>query len=545
MRVSAAQLRLLRPREATAPTSEGTVNGDGTRAPARGGGGMSYAKQILLMFGGCLAISAITLLWPSTPTYDPWAWIMWGREITQFDLVTEGGPSWKPLPILFTTPFSLFGDDLAPYLWLWLSRAGGLVACGFAFRIARRLVGGGIYGALAGISGAAALFASNKYVRDAALGNSEPLLAAAFLWAFERHLDGRRDHAFYLGVAAALLRPEAWPFLALYCIWLWFSEPRLRLRMVGAWVLIPALWFLPEWWGAGDPFRAGARANAPNPGSTAFADSPAVELFKRFAESTIAPVEAGTLVATIVAAVAYVRRRTQGAILALAAIGFAWFALVAVMTEAGFAGNQRYLMVTTAAVSVLGGIGAVRLLQGVEIAGRRVLGTPKAGRIAAGVAFVLGLAVASPTIIAKADNTARVQGGLEHEAYLWADLKSLIDDNGGRERLLACGGVFSGPFQTQMVAYELGVHGIQVGWKETPPPGVVFRTRTVPDGPLVTKPTDDRYRQVDQGGKWRLLTVPPEGNRADGCPEASPASPKAPAPEGSGIGDQPLRVIGD
>jgi len=28
----------------------------------------------------------------------------------------------------------------------------------------------------------------------------------------------------------------------------------------------------------------------------------------------------------------------------------------------------------------------------------------------------------------------------------------------------------SGPFQTQMVAYELGIHGIQVGWKITPPP---------------------------------------------------------------------------
>jgi hypothetical protein len=546
MRVSAAQLRLLRPREAASPPApDATNNGDGR--PTAGGGrdGMSYGAQIAWLSAGCLALSAISLLWPATPTYDPWAWIMWGREITQFDLVTEGGPSWKPLPILFTTPFALFGDDLAPYLWLWLSRAGGLLGCVFAYRIAARLVGGGIYGVLAGVSGGAALFASNKYVRDAALGNSEPLLAAVFLWAFERHLDGRRDHAFYLGVAGALLRPEVWPFLALYCLWLWFAEPRLRWRMIFGWLLIPALWFLPEWWGAGDPFRAGSRANAPNPGSAAFADSPAVELFKRFAESTIAPVELGTLVATVVAAVAWVRRRAQGAILAMAALGFSWFALVAVMTEAGFAGNQRYLMVTTAAVSVLGGIGAVRLLQGVELAGRRVLGTQKAGRIAAAVAFCAGIAIASPTIIAKADNTARVQGGLEHEAYLWADLKGLIDDNGGAERLLACGGVFSGPFQTQMVAYELGVHGIQVGWKETPPPGVVFRTRTVPDGPLVTKPTDDRYRLVDQGGKWRLLTVPPEGNREGACPQASPDTPTAPAPPGSGLGNQPLRVIGE
>ena len=139
----------------------------------------------------------------------------------------------------------------------------------------------------------------------------------------------------------------------------------------------------------------------------------------------------------------------------------------------------------------------MRVLQGVELARRRA-GSAARGRARdhGRGALVAGVAIASPTIVAKADNTGRVQGGIEHEAYLWHDLKGLIDANGGKDALLACGGVFSGPFQTQMVAYELGIHGIQVGWKVTPPPGVAFRTRTVPDGPLVTKPTDDRYRLV-------------------------------------------------
>ena len=143
------------------------------------------------------------------------------------------------------------------------------------------------------MSAFAALLSSNKYVRDAALGNSEPMLAAVVLWGFERHLDGRRDHALYLGVAAALLRPEAWPFLGLYGIWLWFYEPELRKRLVFFVFFVPACWILPEWWGAHDPFRAGSRANAPNPGSAAFAAHPAWELFKRFAESTVAPGRAG------------------------------------------------------------------------------------------------------------------------------------------------------------------------------------------------------------------------------------------------------------
>ena len=53
-----------------------------------------------------------------------------------------------------------------------------------------------------------------------ARGNSEGLLVALCLWALERHLDGRRRDAFLLGFAAGLLRPEVWPFLALYGLWL-------------------------------------------------------------------------------------------------------------------------------------------------------------------------------------------------------------------------------------------------------------------------------------------------------------------------------------
>ena len=502
------------------------------RTPARVSvAGWSHGRQIAVIMAGCLTVAAVTLLLPSTPTYDPWAWILWGREILHVDLVTEGGPSWKPFPMLFTVPFSIFGQDVAPYLWLLVARAGGLFACVMTYRMASRLIGGRVYGAIAGVCAFAALLSSNKFVRDAALGNSDPMLGGIVLWAFERHLDGRRDHALYLGVIAALMRPEAWPFLGLYGLWLWFTDPHLRKQLVAFAVLVPAVWFLPEWWGSGDPLRAGSRANAPNPGSAAFDDIPAFAVAHRFVQVTIAPVELGTLVAVGYAAVLWRRVRGERDTLALAIGGFAWFVVVAAMTQAGFAGNQRYLIVTTAVVCVLGGMGAVRVLQGVE------------WLAIVAAALLSGVRAGPPTIVAKANNEARVRGGLEHEAYLWHDLKGLIDEAGGKHALLACGGVYSGPFQTQMVAYELGIHGIQVGWKVTPPPGVTFRTRTVPDGPLVTKPTDDRYRLVATNGKWRLLTVPPVGKTA--CPKASPYAPTSGTAGNVATKDAPLEVIGD
>jgi len=74
-------------------------------------------RLYLVMAGVALVIAALSLLIPSTPSYDPWAWLVWGREIAHFDLQTTGGPTWKPLPVIFTTVFSLFGKA-APDLWL-------------------------------------------------------------------------------------------------------------------------------------------------------------------------------------------------------------------------------------------------------------------------------------------------------------------------------------------------------------------------------------------------------------------------------------------
>jgi hypothetical protein len=233
----------------------------------------------------------------------------------------------------------------------------------------------------------------------------------------------------------------------------------------------------------------------------------------------------------IVAVLAWVRTRAQGAILALAGIGIAWILLVAVMTERGYAGNQRYLIVTTAALCVLGGIGIGRIFDGIReaVAGKT---SARTGLRVAFAVFAVGLVALSPVIKAKVENVDKTLDKLRYEASLWHTLPGVIDEAGGPTKILACGNIYSGPFQTQMVAYQLGVHGINVGdvrpLKESPAPGAIFRTNTVPGGPLVATVPDKRFREVARSGRWRIWTAPRADARGRNCPAAGTDAPRVP-----------------
>ncbi|MEJ7714323.1 MAG: hypothetical protein WKF40_00910 [Thermoleophilaceae bacterium] len=190
---------------------------------------------------------------------------MWGRELAHLRLDTTGGPSWKPLPVAFTTLFAPFGaldDSLPPALWLVVARAGALLALALAFRLARRLVGAGPGGVAAGVVAAVALALTPQWLRYAAHGNEAPLAAALMLWALHSHLDGSRRGALVLGFAACLMRPEVFPFVALYGAWCWRAEPDMRRMTVGLAAALAALWLVPEWIGSGQPLGAGAQARS-------------------------------------------------------------------------------------------------------------------------------------------------------------------------------------------------------------------------------------------------------------------------------------------
>ena len=168
----------------------------------------------------CLVLAALLLLAPSEPSYDPWAWLVWGREIAHLSLDTTGGPSWKPLPVTFTTvvaPLSKLDTGVPVALWMVVARAGGLVGLLLAFKVAARIMAGGTGRRLAaGATAAIAVALIPGWACYLLHGNEAPLAIALGLLAVDQHLEGRRRTALVLGGLVCLARPELYGFLFIY-----------------------------------------------------------------------------------------------------------------------------------------------------------------------------------------------------------------------------------------------------------------------------------------------------------------------------------------
>jgi hypothetical protein len=442
-----------------------------------------------VLVAASVALAALSLLMPSAPTYDPWAWIIWGREIVHLDLVTTYGPSWKPLPVFFTTLFAPFGEA-SPVLWLVVARAGAILALFLAYRVASRLAG-----PLAGVAAAVFVALGDEWFRNAHLANSEGLLVALVLWAIDRHLEGRRGQAFALLAAAALLRPEVWPFLGAYGLWLFWTDPRMRLAVAGTGAGVLALWFLPELWGSGDLFRASERANNPNPDSPAFADQPWLEVLRNAWDAPLAVVPF-LFAAAVAIAVLGARRRRSGdlSLLGIAGFAVALLAIVALMTEAGYSGNNRYLVLPLALAAVVAGVAIGRLA---ALPARPALGA---------VAAVALCAIAAPSVWGGASKLPDQKVAFDYQADLYRDLGTAIERAGGRERILACGQPFTGNFQVPALAWRLELHIGQVGLRPHPP-AVVFRSahRGRASQTPRLNPESGRLRERARAGEWQVL----------------------------------------
>ncbi len=469
----------------------------------------------LILAAFALAVAAASLLIPSTPSYDPWAWLVWGREILHLKLHTTAGPSWKPLPVIFTTVFAAFGNA-APDLWLVVARAGAVVGTVMCFRLAwrftRRLSGAGgnssgaarvarlLPSLMAGLIAAGTFVNSQGVLSGNALGYSEGLMTALVLIALERHLDGARRQAFVVGFFACLDRPELWLLWVPYGLYLWRQDRAARKLVASLFALIPVLWFLPELWGSGHLFRSIARAQTPRSNSPAYAKCPFCTEFDKHAWTSALPrVEVAALAAMGVAVFGLWRARAsrwwreaaapalsaQAVLLAIGLVGFVWWLGVALETQLGFSGNDRYLELGTALVGVAGGVGwawagrgAARLVRSIAPARRSVA-------VLGGVILAVAAFIAVPPWIARKGvlSIPATHGALIYQARLREDLGKVVGELGGPARILRCGSVMTEGFQVPMVAWMLGVHMIRI---EAPPgstanpgpaPNVVFQTR--------------------------------------------------------------------
>ena len=420
------------------------------------------------------AVAALSLpIVAPAPSYDPWAWLLWGREVAGLTLSTAEGPAFKPLPVAVCALLAPLGGA-APTVWVILARTGAALAVWLGFRLGRRLGGGSpVAGGLAAVGVALC----GGYLGYAAAGAETGWTIALALAAVEAWRAGRFRAALACGLACALLRVEAWPFLLAAGALLWRRRPEDRPLLAACALAVPALWFVPEWLGSGDPLRSGARARVPNPGQPATAAVPALAALRE---------AAALLLWRLLIGAAAAWRLVKPARPALLA-GAAWIALVAVMAQAGFSGEPRYSLPGGALLAIAGAAGLVALV--------RSIGAPRA----AGAVAAVAIAVAAAPKLADLPDLRREQAWADGLA---ADLSDAITAAGGREAVLACGRPYVGNYRGPLLAYGLEVEKQRVAFSPQPP-GTVFASRLHPDS-VLEPPATGRFPAVVRAGRWEV-----------------------------------------
>jgi hypothetical protein len=438
-----------------------------------------------------LVLAAASLALPFFPVYDPWAWLIWGRELAGGGLETAAGPSWKPLPVLIDVPLSLLGDA-APKAWLLIARAGWICAPLLAGLLAARLSGEGAgrwrWVAAAVAAGSVALTGDSftPPLRQFTGGLSEPLLVALVLGAIWAALYERPGVALGLGTAAALLRPECWPFLVLWAIYASRGRPRLRAAAIAAAVLVPLAWLVPDLVGAGNPLEGGETARA---GGIEPLDG--LEVLGRALAAPLAAAWVG--LALLLWREGRKLDRTLKVLLAAAS---AWILLVALMAVAGWAGLPRFLAPATAVLAVLGAVGIARAAApGCGRASSRIAGqsstTPSDRALQGLVVAALVLAVGG-----FGWRVAQLPGDLEVVERQKDSIDQLFDvvDQTGKAPLLACGSTVRMTQVREQTAlvWKLEEPIASVPIRRKPRYGVVLSTKPLPSGGIIA-----------QVGRWR------------------------------------------
>ena len=398
--------------------------------------------------------STAIVVWAGTrPGFDPYGWLVWGHQTVIGALDTNAAPSWKPLPYLFTVPYALAGHyELR--LWMITSAAVALSGMVFAGRIVYKLTDAPPErrwsAIVAAVFAGLAVLGLQDYAHYILSSQSDPMIVSLCLGAIDCHLHERPRAAFVLGGLAALGRPEAWPFLGLYSLWLWRKRPASRWLVLGGGVVILLLWFGIPALTSRTPFVAAS--NALDSGRRLTSDQVGGTI-SRFLGLNELPLE---LAALIGVGIAFVRR--DRVTLTLAAGIVAW-----VVVEIGFAlhgwpGLARYMFEPAGVLIVLAGVAVGRLL----------CDRPRWPGVPSWVGGAIVLVLVASLVPAAISHARSEHKDLREQRHRTAEIKLLptvISQLGGAARLRGCGEPLTRLQYQTMLAYTLGVNVSRVGFK--------------------------------------------------------------------------------
>jgi hypothetical protein len=404
----------------------------------------------------CLVVAAVVgLVLYARPAYDAMGWMTWGHKILEWNLNTYGQPSWKPLPLIVTLPTALTGHRLQLWAWTLTACAAGVGAPLMAGRLAYRLSPRkeGRIGRLAPLlaAGVAALTVTTMaaYFDHELQATTDPLVVLLFLAAFDRLLSRRYGWALALFWLGALGRPEVWPFLGLYAVFLWIRVPALRLWTLAALVLVPAAWFITP---------ALTSNSWLSPGTEALNSARVIHGNKLVAELDRLRTLTGTAMQLEIlgSLVFIVLRRNRGALL-LAGAGILWTAIEIAFVMHGWSSSQRFLMEGGSCLAVVGGVGAAYAVT-----------WPSWRRVRlhwAGAVAVAAVAVASVSFVRATARTDRIGVDDQKIGVLRLDrLSQLVALDGGARAIRSCGQPVTGLGWQSTMAWELDMNTGNVGF---------------------------------------------------------------------------------
>jgi len=437
------------------PLRDGLASESNLRKHAETASRLAYRYRWPLGALGLLVLATLVMEWArARPGYDPYGWLVWGRLTLHWNLDTNGAPSWKPLPYLFTVPYAVFGKH-ALQLWMITSFAISLSGLVFAYRVAFWLVDAPPerrYAAYAaGLVAGLSVLGIDIYLHSILSAESDTMIVALCLAAVDCIICRRYRWAFWAWWLAALGRPEVWAPMAIYVVWAWRSQPAMRRQMIVGVMLIPLLWLGIPALTSKSPFSAASLAER---SPRALHGNKITGTFDRFLGLNAASIKIAALIATGLAIV----RRDRPVLLLAGGVAL-WVVVEAAFAVHGWPAVPRYMYEAAAGVCVLAGIFVGRVILDTRsvLARFHIHVSPRvAGWAAAAVVavFAFSLVPAAHSRFAAERYDLAQQRARTAEISLLASVVNHL----GSARILACGQPNIGIAWQSILAWDMGTN---------------------------------------------------------------------------------------